>query len=354
MNFQHGFLKIYLFRSRQVKHSEQSLNLYATFNSMTHLKIALLSFSLFFLSACETRSELVKVPPETNKVNQFQAIWNQLKSDPVEKLPQVKVSYRKLVVHGEDVISSDASRTLSSRANILPYFEKLAHPNGICFKGQWNISKPNKYSGYFKKDSKGLIIVRASSAMSNTKSGEIRSFGFAGKLFPTISPLKINQESTANFFLIDDLGGTRAKHYTDVELTNSPTASITSEVIKSLFYILKLARTFSQADQNPKIRQVYEISQLGETNNSSVITPKWMKVKAVSGQTVDESDFRNELSIRDNNNLVFRISVASDVVNGKKDWLDIGKITLDSSVISKSCDHRLHFHHPKWRSDLIH
>jgi len=309
--------------------------------------------TLLLLSACATSSPVVQKAFEASTANQFKAVWDQIKSDPVDKLPQVKVSYRKLVAHGKNVILSDAKRTLNSHSDILPYFEKLAHPNGVCFKGTWNITNPNKYSGYFKQNTKALIIVRASSALSNTKSGGLRSFGFAGKIFPTMDPLKTNVESTANFFLIDDLGGTRAQHYTDVTLTNSPPATITSEVVKSLLYAIKLARTFSQSDKKPKVRQVYEISQLGEKDYSSVITPRWMKVKALSGQTVNKADFRNELSIN-SNKLVFRISVASEIVNGKKDWLDIGLITLDSSVISDSCDHRLHFHHPKWRSDLTH
>ncbi len=309
--------------------------------------------TLFLLSACATSSPAIEKPFEVSTTNQFKAVWEQIKSDPVIKLPQVKVSYRKLVANGKNVILSDAKRTLNSHSDILPYFEKLAHPNGVCFKGVWNITAPNKYSGYFKQNTRALIIVRASSAMSNTRSGQLRSFGFAGKIFPTMDPLKTNLESTANFFLIDDLGGTRAQHYTDVTLTNNPPATITSEVIKSLLYAAKLARSFSQSDKNPKIRQVYEISQLGEKVNSSVITPRWMKVKALPGQTVNKSDFRNELSIN-SNNLVFKVSVASKIVNGKKVWLDIGLITLDSSVISDSCDHRLHFHHPKWRSNLTH
>ncbi len=319
---------------------------------MIRLNIILTSI-LLLLSACVTSSPVVQKNFEGSKTNQFNAVWEQIKSDPVAKLPQVKVSYRKLVAHGKNIILSDAKRTLNSHSDILPYFEKLAHPNGVCFKGVWSITTSNKYSGYFKQNTKALIIVRASSAMSNTKSGKLRSFGFAGKIFPTMNPLTINLENTANFFLIDDLGGTRAQYYTDVTLTNSPPATITSEVVKSLLYAIKLARTFSQSDKNPKVRQVYEISQLGNTSNSSVITPRWMKVKALSGQTVNKSDFRNELSIN-SNNLVFRISVASEIVNGKKDWMDIGLITLDSSVISDSCDHRLHFHHPKWRSDLTH
>ncbi len=333
-------------------HSSAVMGLVCYFQSMTQLNVLLIS-SLFLLSACATSSPIAQKPIETSKSNQFKAVWDQIKSDPVKKLPQVKVSYSKLAARGKNIILSDAKRTLESNADILPQFEKLAHPNGICFKGTWNITAPNKYSGYFRKDTNALIIVRASSALSNTKSGELRSFGFAGKIFPTTNPLKTNLESTANFFLIDDLGGTRAKHYTDVSMTNTPPATITSEVFKNFLYAAKLASTFSKSDKNPKIRQVYEISELGEKENKTVITPRWMKVKALSGQTVDQADFRNELSIN-NKNLVFKISVASEIIKGKKNWLDIGLITLDSSVISNSCDHRLHFHHPKWRSNLVH
>ena len=308
--------------------------------------------TLFLLSACATSSP-INPPTEINKPNQFQAIWKQVTSDPVKKLPQLKVSYRKLAAHGKNIILSDAKRTLNNHADLLPQFEKLAHPNGICFKGTWNITTTNKYSGYFKKGSKGLIIVRASSAMSNTKSGQLRSFGFAGKIFPTMNPVQMNTENTANFFLIDDLGGTRAKHYTDVSLTNSPPATITSVVLKSFLYAAKLARASSQADENPKVRQVYEISQLAEKDVNNVITPRWMKVKALQGQTINKSDFRDELSIK-TKPLIFSISVASNLLHGKKDWQNIGNITLDSSVISNSCDHRLHFHHAKWRTDLKH
>ncbi len=305
---------------------------------------------LLGLAACTT------VPAQTSPPslsNQFQAVWDQVTSDVVDKLPQEKVSYLKLFSKGKNIILGNSRRTLEEHANILQPFNKLAHPNGVCFKGTWDIHRDNKYSGYFKKNSKALIIVRASTAMSTTRRGEIRAFGFAGKIFPTMNPLQINKENTANFFLIDDLGGTRAEHYTDVALTNEPSVSKTSEVFKSLLYALKVARTFSQVDKNPGIRQVYEISHLGELKKRTVTTPQWMKVEAKPGQTVDAEDFRDELRIRDKK-LVFIISVASKSVNAKKDWQDIGTITLDTSVVSTSCDHRLHFHHPKWRSDLNH
>ncbi len=308
---------------------------------------------LFILTACATTAP-VKTPAnaKTKAINnQFQSVWKQITSDPLEKLPQDKVSYSRLFSGGKDIITRNSQRTLDTHANILPSFNKLAHPNGVCFKGVWNIHADNKYSGYFKKNSNGLIIVRASSAMSNTRRGEIRSFGFAGKIFPTMNSFLNTKENTANFFLIDDLGGTRAEHYTDVIMSNEPSISKNSEVFKNLLYVAKIASAFSKSDKNPKIRQVYEIAELGETNN--IITPQWMKVQAKPNQTVDALDFRDELKIN-KNKLVFNISVASKKIQGKKDWKDIGTISLDTSVVSTSCDHRLHFHHPKWRSNLIH
>lgn len=306
---------------------------------------------LFLLTACTTTTPVKRSAKIVVVNNQFHSVWKQVTSDPVEKLPQGSVSYSKLFSGGKDIITHNSQRTLVSHANILPTFNKLAHPNGICFKGVWNIDTENKYSGYFKKNSKALIIVRASSALSNTHRGEIRSFGFAGKIFPTMNPLHRNKENTANFFLIDDLGGTRSTHYTDVALSNEPSISKNSEVFKNLLYVVKIASAFSEVDRNPKIRQVYEISQLGESNN--IVTPQWMKVEAKPDQSVNALDFRDELKIN-NNKLVFNISVAGKKTEGTKLWKDIGTISLDTSVVSTSCDHRLHFHHPKWRSDLVH
>jgi hypothetical protein len=281
--------------------------------------------------------------------NSFQTVWDEVSFDKHTTLPQDTVAFSKL-----KKIHHDAKRTLDNRADLLPSFNKLAHPNGICLKGVWHIEHQNPYSGYFKQHSKALIIARASSAMSKTKQGEIRAFGFAGKLFPTLDPDIISPENTANFFLIDDLGGTSIKHYTDTSMTNEPKVSITREVLKSLPYTIKVARAFAKADKNAGIRQLYEISHLGEKDSSAIVTPKWMKLHAKKGQTVDANDFRDELTITQGKKMVFDISVASQEKEGKKQWQTIGTITIDDSVVSASCDHRLHFHHPVWRDDLRH
>lgn len=319
---------------------------------MKHCLNALPVLSLLALSACSTITPIQKTPDIVK--NQFQAVWNEVATDVLSELPQNRVSFRKLVSNGKNVILGDSKRTLNENANILMPFDKLAHPNGICFKGIWSIDTDNKYSGYFKKGSTGLMIARASTALSNTKRGELRAFGFAGKLFPTMNPSEVIRENTANFFLIDDLGGTKAEHFTDVALTNEPATSMTSAVFKNILYVLKVARTFSKADKNPGIRQVYEISQLGEVRKENAITPRWMKIQAKPGQTVEADDFRDELKITDNEALVFSISVSSEKNNDQKIWEKIGAITLDASVVSGSCDHRLHFHHPVWKEDLNH
>jgi hypothetical protein len=287
--------------------------------------------------------------------SEFNKIWDQMSSDQY-KNPKNKISFSSLFGFLESKIKSSADRTLSDHSDLLPQFRKLAHPNGVCLKGTWNITKENPYTGQFRNGTVANIIARASTAMSETKSGKLRGFGLAGKIFPFDLVDQSARVKTANFFLADDLGGTKAKHYTDVSMTNEPNVSKTTQVLLNLAYSLKLAVTFGNADANPGMRQLYEISELQETQSRTARTPKWMKVSAAKGQTIDEKDFRDELNIKNyDGKLVFIIAVANKADDeGNKNWKDIGKIKFTDSVVSNSCDHRLHFHHPKWKSNLRH
>lgn len=278
----------------------------------------------------------------------FNDVWKQVISDPYEN-PNYDISFSSLSKWFENKIKESAERTLSDRSDILPEFRKLAHPNGICLAGTWNITESNPFGGYFQKGSEALIIARASTAMSGTKKGEYRAMGLAGKVFPTLN--ETETVKPASFFLVDDLGGTKAAHWTDVELTNEPKVSKTVEIVKNLFYALKLAATFGKADSNPGMRQVYEISELGVDNVKKVKTPKWMMIKTAPGQTVNKADFRDELNLDNRGGkLILEIHVAA----ADKKFKKIGNILFTESVVSNSCDRRLHFPHPKWRSDLIH
>jgi len=304
-------------------------------------KLIIIIILIFTFNSCASSTNISKKEKSISYQKQFNSIWNIIKSNPYKKLPQDKISYFSLQKDGNSTILKDARRTIKNKEDILPYFNKLVHPNGVCFKGIWNITKENNYSGYFKKDSKALIIARASSALSNTKKGQIRTFGFAGKIFPTINPNEIVKK-TANFFLIDDLGGTKEEYFSNSILTNSPKVSFNIEVIKNIFFALKVKNAFEKADKNPNIRQVYEISELNEDN--IIRTPKYMKIKARYILNKDTKDFRDELKII-NKDLIFDIFVSND----KKIWDNIGYIILSESVTSTSCDHNLHFSHPKYK-----
>ena len=314
------------------------------------MKLLLAIFMIITFTGCISKTIALEDKPF--KSVSFQDIWKEVKAYPYPKLPQTKIAYSKLTSSKVNIILSNARRTLHDRSDLLEPFEKLAHPNGICLSGLWKINKANIYSGYFKNNSQALIIARASTAMSNTTNDSTRAFGFAGKLFPTIKEDEKIKEYSANFFLIDDLGGTSAKYFRDVSLTNEPSISVTYEVIKNIFYALKVSSSFSDADKHPGIRQLYEISTLGESK--TIVTPKWMKIKIADKKTLNEKDFRNELKIQKDKVLIFSIFLANKQTKNKKEWEKIGSITFKASVVSKSCDQRLHFHHAKYKDDLNH
>ena len=103
----------------------------------------------------------------------------------------------------------------------------------------------------------------------------------------------------------------------------------------------------------PNIRQLYEISELGMDDPSLAITPEWMKIKARDGQEkILAFDFRDELNLNNypDGKLYFDIYVTStNSTMQVKEWLKIGYIKFDDSTVSESCDHCLHFHHPKYK-----
>jgi hypothetical protein len=315
------------------------------------MKIFLYLALVLLFTSCATKAEdIKKTQPETK--TSFQSLWTQLKSDELQELPHNTISYFKLTNDGQDTISQNAKRTLTNHADILKPFDKLAHPNGICLKGVWQIENPTRYSGFFEQGSKSLIVVRISTALENTTNDATRAFGFAGKLFGTMDETKVLIHPTANFFLIDDLGGTNAKYFKDTTLTNAPSVTFTYEVFKNLFYALKVSSSFKDADKNPTIRQLYEISELGENNKSSIVTPKYLKIAlSPKSDTLEAKDFRDELKIEKGKKLIFDIFTSSST-DENKNWQKIGKITLNQSVVSNSCDHRLHFHHPHFKDNL--
>ncbi|MBF0298644.1 MAG: hypothetical protein HQK51_07990 [Oligoflexia bacterium] len=286
--------------------------------------------------------------------SQFEETWDIISSDPYSTLPHYDVSLWRFIFDPTNTLAQASMRTISNQEDILPPFRKLVHPNGICLRGIWQINRKNKYSGYFKTGSKALVIVRSSLALSYADSGHPRALGFAAKIFPTTDPLDPRQLKTANFFAVDDLTGTRIKHYTDGEMTNEPRISLRPHTALLAPIGAVSGITFLLADIMPGIRQLYPVSELGEENsNSNIVTPKWIKISA-SPYTIpiDEKDFRIEIlrQIRENGKLSFQIAVADHQnILRQKNWQTIGHIDLIEAVVSESCDKRLHFHHPPFK-----
>lgn len=239
----------------------------------------------------------------------------------------------------------------------------------MCLTGVWRITEDNDYSGFFKKDSEGLVIARASVGSSNTGSGAFRSFAVVGKIYPTLDEHHQDLLRPANFFTQDDIGGSRARRITDVEMKNAP--NVTPHREKSLPVLTRLGLTFNRVDVNGSIRQLHTISELGKGSGEATNTPEFMRLVTSGSQAVvDGEEFRDEVLgyIFDRGNpvpqrsLSFDISVANrgrkagnPLFRGQKqiieDWQKIGTLTFNDAVASYNGDFVIHFHHPHWRED---
>lgn len=286
----------------------------------------------------------------------FDDVWTEVASDPYAELPHYTVTWSSFFsgfFHND--LLEDSRRTLDSSADLMPAQKKLLHPNGICLQGTWTITEDTPYSGYFAPGSQGLFIGRASTALSETEQGQYRAFGVAGKLFPTMDPNE--QVRTANFFTIEDLGGTDTDHFLDAGNTND---IINITIRPSLVFKGLLAATVAQAFMTAEgtldvtktlIRQLYPISTIGVTDHSQLQTPRWLMITgSADTERVDAVDFRDELRIENYpDGLAFEIHVASEGTRlGSKEWTQIGRIEITDTAVSASCDRRLHFAHPRY------
>jgi hypothetical protein len=318
-------------------------------------KLYLAIVASFLLGACGLYLEKSEVAAADSGPSLFSVneIWDLIKEMPYDNanLPVAEVTLESFYNFGVDHLLASAKRTIENKSDILPHFDKLLHPNGVCLRGIWKIDSSSAYSGYFSQGARGLIIARASTTLSNTRRGRLRGFGLAGKMFPSVDADKKLQ--TANFFVIDNIGGTYAQNYTEVSLTNEPNLIPTVSI--AAFNLIQIAqaaqKALSAADINPGIRQLYPISSLG-LKSGFPKTPKWMKIQGLpSERKSTEEDFRNEIidHIAINGVLNFVISVADETdFLGSKKWQRLGNIEFVEAIASEACDHQLHFPHNKF------
>ena len=283
--------------------------------------------------------------------SKFQEVRDQVWSDPYDGLPIQKIASKNYFKNFSNLLYRAAKRTVRVKADLLPRFDKLIHANGIAFTGYWEITEENPYTGHFKKGSQALLIARASVILSETTADYKRGFGFAGKIFPTLDTNE--QVHTADFLMLDSFVGSPARFYSDVGISNHPVIGMGWNIAKYFGVLATTLASFPWADLPLTYRPVFKVASIGVSKEEDIKSPTWLMVKARADSRIeDKMDFREEIAIANQKEgkLILDVHTSeSKRKKGKRPWTRIGKITLTESILSDSCDHRLHFHHPKVR-----
>jgi hypothetical protein len=309
--------------------------------------------------------------------NPYQKVWGREGEPP---LPYQEVTIRTVFggllsfVHPPR-FQHAAERSLDSHADLRwgpdgKGFTRFLHPNAVCLTGRWRITEDTPYSGYFSRGSDALVVARYSSGANGMTRGLIRSMAMVGKLYPTTDPDHPTPLSTANFITQEDIGGQRSASINDVELLNAPNVTVFRRGPAGTI-LVKIASVFRRVDQQPTIRQVYPIAELGKPAGEPTRAPEFMRLLVAPGQPVipgDDLDVRDEVMAHifdrgdpaPKRTLTFTIEVTDD---GKTtgtpfrvrrtfwNWRRIGTIVFDNAVISYNGDAVIHFTHPTWRQN---
>ena len=87
-------------------------------------------------------------------------------------------------------------------------------------------------------------------------------------------------------------------------------------------------------------------------NKKNTKVKKPIKATSKSAAKVDgKKDLKNKKNTKVKKPIK-TTSKSAAKVDGKKDFQKIGIMTFTDSLVSTTCDTRLHFHHPLWRDDL--
>jgi len=307
--------------------------------------------------------------------NPYQPVWGAPGAPPLPDYKSTLSSVlRGLFSFGPYRFGQAAARAVDSHADLRwgpdrKGFRRLLHPNGVCLTGVWEISEETGYSGYFAGGSKALVIGRYSSRLPR-RGQKTRSFGMAGKLFPTTDPVHTEPLRTASFITQEDIGGSFSDYVNDAELRNAPDVSPWREGM-GLPNLLVSGIVFPLLDKVSTVRQIYQIAELGKPTNEATRSPSFMRLLVAPEQPRipgEGLDFRDEIMAqifdqgdpRPKRKLKFLIEVTDEgtlkTVLGVtrcrfENWRRIGALTFDDAVVSYNGDFVIHFNHPGWRED---
>lgn len=309
--------------------------------------------------------------------NPYQQTWGAQGEPP---LPVYEVTFTSvfggLLFGMTRQFQTDSERTLDSPVDLRwgrdgKGFRRLVHPNGVCLTGVWRITEETPYSGYFRNGSHALVVGRYSTCCTETRRGRIRSLSMVGKLFPTTDPHHATPLRTASFITQEDIGGSNTMYFNDVELRNAPDTTVSRRGVAGFPLLLRVGMTFRKVDQQPSIRQLYPIAELGKPAGEPTRAPQFMRLLVARDQPRIQGidlDFRDEIMAQifdrgdpfPKRTLTFDIEVTDEgQTTGSaakerrtfQNWRRIGALTFDNAVISYNGDSVIHFSHPTWRED---
>lgn len=309
--------------------------------------------------------------------NPYQKVWGGEGEPPLpDQDTTLETVFGGLLSHGRPPRFERASeRTLDSGADLRwgpdrKGFTRFLHPTGVCLVGRWQITEETPYSGYFANGSTALVVARYSSGAGGNRRGRIRSMALVGKLFPTVDPDHPLPLRTASFITQEDIGGARTESINAAELRNAPDVTVFRRGPAATL-LVRIAAVFRRVDEEPTIRQLYPIAELGKPGGERTRAPEFMRLLVAPGQPVIPGanlDVRDEVMAHifdpgdplPKRTLTFTIEVTDDgqtsgtpfrVRRTFRNWRRIGSLVFDNAVVSYNGDAVIHFQHPTWRRD---
>lgn len=287
--------------------------------------------------------------------SRFETVRSVVFSDPYDQLPHLEVNKKLFGPSDHDernLLLNDAKRALANPADFANFGQghKLFQPNGICFSGRWIIDGPSPFTGLFSQGSDIPAIARASVMLSGTTRGEKRALGLGVKLFAP------GEAETINVLVMESMGGRVLRHVTDAVLDNHPGLGSIPK-IADLGTLLRIRTDLKQALEQTaadgidlRYLPLEHVSAVGVPATQQVVSPRWLRLAVPTPvPRVNAEDFRDELRTHHypGHQLVYELSVAADNGGSKRSatWQTIGKLVLDESVTSATCDLKLHFRH---------